>query len=134
MGLDPEPDRMAVPGVFEFKQAIVDATSDLVCAYKPNAAFYEALGLPGLEALASTVDYIHRAAPHVIVIGDAKRGDIGPSGQAYARAASRWCSADWCSIPASGGGRHRAGVRRFGSQRLTRPNPTTRRRRHEARS
>ena len=49
VGLDPDPNRMPVPDVFEFNKAIVDATKDLVCAYKPNAAFYEALGLPGLS-------------------------------------------------------------------------------------
>ncbi len=94
---------MAVPNILEFNQAIVDATSDLVCAYKPNTAFYEALGLPGLEAMASTVDYIHRAAPRAIVIGDAKRGDIGPSGQAYARAAFDVWGFDAVTINAWGG-------------------------------
>lgn len=103
VGLDPDPGRMAVPGVLDFNQAIVDATLDLVCAYKPNAAFYEALGLPGLEALLSTVDYIHRVAPHAIVIGDAKRGDIGPSGQAYARAAFDVWGFDAVTINAWGG-------------------------------
>ena len=44
--------------VVEFNRAIVDATADLVCAYKPNIAFYEALGLPGLRALEATVDHI----------------------------------------------------------------------------
>ena len=87
VGLDPDPSRMPVPDVFDFNRAIVDATSDMVCAYKPNTAFYEALGLPGLEALGRTVEYIHQVAPQAIVIGDAKRGDIGPSGRAYARAA-----------------------------------------------
>ena len=87
VGLDPDPGRMPVPDVLDFNRAIVDATADLVCAYKPNSAFYEALGLPGLRALERTVEYIHRVAPDVLVIGDAKRGDVGPSGQAYARAA-----------------------------------------------
>ena len=87
VGLDPDPPRMPVADVFEFNRAIVDATMDLVCAYKPNFAFYEAIGLPGLEALARTVEYIHSVAPNVIVIGDVKRGDIGPSGEAYANAA-----------------------------------------------
>ena len=86
VGLDPDPQRMAMADTLEFNKAIVDATSDLVCAYKPNIAFYEALGLPGLEALGRTVEYIHETVPQVVVIGDAKRGDIGPSGEAYARA------------------------------------------------
>ena len=85
-GLDPEPERLPVDDVFEFNRAIVDATADLVCAYKPNLAFYEALGVPGLEALARTIDHIRSVASNVLVIGDAKRGDIGPSAQAYAKA------------------------------------------------
>ena len=43
VGLDPDPERMPVSDVFQFNKAIVDATADLVCAYKPNLAFYEAL-------------------------------------------------------------------------------------------
>jgi orotidine-5'-phosphate decarboxylase len=69
-------------GIFEFNKAIIDATSDLVCAYKPNLAFYEALGNEGLTALKRTVDYIPDAIP---VIADAKRGDIGNTARAYAR-------------------------------------------------
>jgi orotidine-5'-phosphate decarboxylase len=69
--------------IFAFNKAIIAATSDLVCAYKPNFAFYEALGNEGLDALKRTVDYIPDAIP---VIGDAKRGDIGNTAKAYARA------------------------------------------------
>ena len=84
IGLDPDPELMpAGMGVLEFNRAIVDATSDLVCAYKPNLAFYEALGTTGLTALEKTVTYIPDAIP---VIGDAKRGDIGSTARAYARA------------------------------------------------
>ena len=103
VGLDPDPGRMPVSDVFEFNRAIVDATADLVCAYKPNTAFYEALGLPGLQAMARTVEYIHQVVPQVIVIGDAKRGDIGPSGQAYARAAFNVWGFDAVTINAWGG-------------------------------
>ena len=84
IGLDPDPRLMPDKiGIFEFNKAIIDATSDLVCAYKPNLAFYEALGNEGLDALKRTVDYIPEAIP---VIGDAKRGDIGNTAKAYARA------------------------------------------------
>ena len=69
-----------------FNRAIIDATLDLVCAYKPNLSFYEAQGIPGLEALKRTVEYIHSAAGEVPVIGDAKRGDLGPSCESYAKA------------------------------------------------
>ena len=86
VGLDPDPERMPVSDVFQFNKAIVDATADLVCAYKPNLAFYEALGMDGLRALEGTIGHIRHAAPNAVIIGDAKRGDIGPSARAYARA------------------------------------------------
>ncbi|MBN1366429.1 MAG: orotidine-5'-phosphate decarboxylase [Dehalococcoidales bacterium] len=84
IGLDT--DLAAMPentGVFEFNKAIIDATADLVCAYKPNLAFYEAMGIPGLQALQKTVKYIPGDIP---VIADAKRGDIGNTAKAYAKA------------------------------------------------
>jgi len=83
VGLDPDPAKLPVKDVFEFNKAIIDATADLVCAYKPNLAFYEALGIRGLQALKKTVAYIPKNIP---VIGDAKRGDIGNTATAYARA------------------------------------------------
>jgi orotidine-5'-phosphate decarboxylase len=83
VGLDPDPDIFPdAESVFEFNRAIIDATSDLVCAYKPNFAFYEAFGTQGFAALKETVDYIPKDIP---VIGDAKRGDIGNTARAYAR-------------------------------------------------
>ena len=84
VGLDPDPAKMPIDDVLEFNQAIVEATADQVCAYKPNLAFYEALGIPGLKALEGTVKLIRQLAPAAIIIGDAKRGDIGPSAEAYA--------------------------------------------------
>jgi orotidine-5'-phosphate decarboxylase len=74
---------MPVRDVATFNRAIVEATADLVCAYKPNLAFYEALGLEGLRALEKTLSFI---PPSIPVIGDAKRGDVGHSARAYARA------------------------------------------------
>lgn len=71
--------------IFEFNKAIIDATSDLSVAYKPNLAFYESLGLQGWEALERTVDYIHENYPDQFVIADAKRGDIGNTSAMYAR-------------------------------------------------
>lgn len=69
-------------GVLKFNKALIDATSDLVCAYKPNMAFYEADGT--LEALKKTVEYAHKKG--IPVISDAKRGDIGNTNAAYAKA------------------------------------------------
>ena len=77
-----------------FNQAIVDATADLVCAFKPNSAFYEAHGPAGLRALIRTITYIHTRYPEVPVLLDAKRGDIGSTNAAYARAAFEVCGAD----------------------------------------
>src|SRR5687767_15640858 len=81
VGLDVEPDRLpavlrergGVDAIVEFNRRIVDATVDLVAAYKPNLAFYEALGPAGMEALLRTRELV---PPDVPVIGDAKRGDI----------------------------------------------------------
>lgn len=86
VGLDPDPAQMPVQDLLQFNRTIIDATADLVCAYKPNLAFYEALGLAGLEALKGTVEHINQMAPDVLVIGDGKRGDIGSSSRAYAQA------------------------------------------------
>ena len=83
VGLDPDP--LLMPdgtGVFEFNKAIIDVTADLVCAYKPNIAFYEALGNDGLDALKRTRDYMPEGIPAIV---DAKRGDIGNTAKAYAR-------------------------------------------------
>ena len=70
-----------------FNSALADATCDLVCAYKPNWAFYLALGLPGLSALIKTVAYINQRAPGVPVIGDVKVADIGNTNNGYVKAA-----------------------------------------------
>jgi orotidine-5'-phosphate decarboxylase len=72
--------------IVAFNQAIVDATADLVCAYKPNSAFYEQYGPAGLRALATTITYIQQRHPDIPVLLDAKRGDIGSTSEAYARA------------------------------------------------
>jgi orotidine-5'-phosphate decarboxylase len=73
--------------LFVFNRDIIDATCELVCAYKPNAAFYEAQGDAGFRALRRTVRYIHEAYPAIPVILDAKRADIDSTSAAYATAA-----------------------------------------------
>ncbi len=84
VGLDPDPELMPDKvNVFEFNKAIIEATSELVCAYKLNLAFYEALGDEGLDAVKSTIKY---TPDYIPIIGDAKRGDIGNTAKAYARA------------------------------------------------
>lgn len=86
VGLDPDPARMPVNDIFEFNRAIIDTTKDIVAAYKPQLAFYEAEGSAGLRALEKTVQHIRDVAPHVFILGDAKRCDMGNTSVAYARA------------------------------------------------
>lgn len=68
--------------IFEFNKQIIDATKDLCVAYKPNIAFYEALGPKGWESLQKTIDYIPK---DIFTIADAKRGDIGNTSRMYAK-------------------------------------------------
>ena len=67
---------------FEFNRRIIEATCDLVCAYKPNLAFYQAQGPRGLDSLSKTIEYIPREVP---IIVDAKLGDIGNTSRMYAK-------------------------------------------------
>lgn len=83
VGLDPDPELMPKVSLIDFNKAIIDATADLVCAYKPNLAFYEVLGIEGIKALHKTVEYV---PSHIPVIGDGKRCDIGNTARAYAKA------------------------------------------------
>jgi orotidine 5'-phosphate decarboxylase subfamily 2 len=82
--------------IFDFNKAIIDATKDLVCAYKPNIAFYEMYGIKGLEDLIKTIEYIHKF--NIPVILDAKRGDIGNSSAAYAKAVFEVYKADAVTV------------------------------------
>jgi orotidine-5'-phosphate decarboxylase len=72
--------------VFEFNRQIIDATAEYCVAYKPNIAFYEALGLKGWKALHQTIDYLNTNYPEIFTIADAKRGDIGNTASKYAQA------------------------------------------------
>lgn len=69
-----------------FNKAIIDATHEFCVAYKPNLAFYEAMGSYGLKVFEDTVDYLKTKYPEQLVIADGKRGDIGNTGNLYARA------------------------------------------------
>jgi len=108
VGLDPDLDRLPThlprdgAGVLEFHRAIVDATHDLVCAYKPQIAYFAAEGLE--DTLAATIDYIRERAPQVPIILDAKRGDIGSTAEQYAREAFERYGADAVTVnPYMGG-------------------------------
>ena len=72
----------AADAIFEFNKKIVDAVYDLIPAVKPQIAMYEQFGIPGLMAYKKTLDYCHEKG--LLVIGDAKRGDIGSTSTAYA--------------------------------------------------
>jgi len=84
VGLDPDPALLPHGvDVEAFLSGIVDVTRDLVCCYKPNLAFFEALGLPGQAALRSLLRGLPRDIP---ILVDAKRGDTPQTMRAYARA------------------------------------------------
>jgi orotidine-5'-phosphate decarboxylase len=88
IGLDP--DLTGIPAflrrgrnpIYEFNRRIIDATADLVCAFKLNLAFYEADGVKGWRTLEKTLEEI---PPGVLTIGDGKRGDIANTATLYAR-------------------------------------------------
>lgn len=102
VGLDPDPNRYPAPLIhapdraLQFCRAIVDATADLVCAFKPQIAHFAAQRAEDqLEAL---IEHIHTAHPGVPVILDAKRGDIGSTAQMYAREAFERYRADAVTV------------------------------------
>ena len=93
VGLDPDPARMPVhldgapDAIFHFCREIVDATGDVVCAFKPQFAFFASQRAePQLERICT---YIRETYPDVLLVLDAKRGDIGSTAEHYAREAFR---------------------------------------------
>lgn len=80
--------------LFAFNKAIIDATYDLVCAYKPNSAFYEAQGKDGIKALKKTIHYLQDTYPEVVVILDAKRADTGNTNEGYVKFAYDFLGVD----------------------------------------
>ncbi len=108
VGLDPEPARFparfaaCARPILEFNKAVIDATADIVCAYKPQIAHYAAVRAE--DQLADTIAYIRERAPKVPVILDAKRGDIGSTAAYYAREAFERYGADALTVnPYMGG-------------------------------
>lgn len=84
--------------IVAFNKAIVEATKGIVCAYKPNIAFYEAYGDEGIAALQRTILDIHAVAPDVPVILDAKRADIGNTNKCYVQLAFGFLQADAITV------------------------------------
>ncbi len=108
VGLDPDINRipdhlknMKHP-IFEFNRIIIDSTCDLVCAYKPQIAYYSAVGAE--KELEMTIEYISKNHPDIPVILDAKRGDIGATAKMYAMEAFERYKADAVTVnPYMGG-------------------------------
>jgi orotidine-5'-phosphate decarboxylase len=107
VGLDPDLGRIpesVAPGasdaerVVEFNRRVVEATGDVAAAYKPNSAFYEALGEDGFFALEETIGTIRERAPGAAVILDAKRADIGSTNAGYVAAAFERLGADAITV------------------------------------
>jgi len=94
-GKIPEHLRSAENPILEFNRQIINATSDICVAYKPNIAFYESLGTSGWETLKATIKAVPAPVP---VIVDAKRGDIGNSSRMYARAMFEQLEADGVTL------------------------------------
>ncbi len=101
IGLDPDINKIpndfgsGSEAILKFNKAIIDSTSDLVCAYKPNSAFYEALGPEGMRILFETIKLVPE---HIAVILDFKRGDIGNTAAMYAKSAFEYFRADAVTV------------------------------------
>ena len=102
VGLDPDPDKMPddlrldTSPLYAFNRRIIDATFDIAAAYKPQIAFYSALGAE--QQLVDSIRYIRERAPAALVILDAKRSDIGNTAAAYAREAFDRYGADAVTV------------------------------------
>jgi len=102
VGLDPDPSKF--PGmlrdkpraILDFNKAIIDATHDLVCAYKPQIAYFASQAAE--DQLLETIDYLRSQYPHIPIILDAKRGDIGSTADQYAAEAFARYQADAVTV------------------------------------
>jgi len=102
VGLDPDVARLPAPmrneadGIFTFCKAIIDATADLACSFKPQIAYFAALGAE--RQLEQVCAYLRANYPHIPLILDAKRGDIGATAKQYAREAFDRYGADAVTV------------------------------------
>jgi orotidine-5'-phosphate decarboxylase len=102
VGLDPDLERLPAhlrgqpDGIVQFCKAIIDATADLACAYKPQIAYFAALGAE--DQLEAICRYLREAYPHIPLVLDAKRGDIGATAHQYAREAYDRYGADAVTV------------------------------------
>jgi orotidine-5'-phosphate decarboxylase len=81
-----------------FNKKIIKATYDMVCSYKLNTAFYEAIGHDGIKALKDTCDHLKKKYPEIPVIIDAKRGDIGNTNNGYVQFVFTYLGADAVTV------------------------------------
>ncbi len=99
VGLDPDPEKypagLDAEDTSEFLLGVIEATAEVACAFKPNAAFFEALGSLGQEALE---DVVAAVPPGIPVILDGKRNDIGNTARKYAEAAFEELGADAVTV------------------------------------
>lgn len=104
IGLDSEWERLpphlyvAADPQFEFNRALIDATHELAATYKLQSACYEARGIPGLQSLKRTLEYLRDVYPHHLTILDAKRADIPDTNTMYARAVFEYWQADATTV------------------------------------
>ncbi len=102
VGLDPDMAKFPAQlqgrpnAIFAFCKAIIDATADLACAFKPQIAYFAALGAE--DQLQAICDYLRSAYPHIPIVLDAKRGDIGATAEQYAREAFERYGADAVTV------------------------------------
>lgn len=100
VGLDPVKEKIPkfllkkTDPFFAFNKEIIDATNDLVCAYKPNIAFYEAEGIKGLKSLEKICHYLRKNYPEIIIVLDAKRADIDSTNLGYSKMAFDFLGVD----------------------------------------
>lgn len=104
IGLDPDLEkipqhlRKSKDPIFDFNKRIIDATHDLVCAYKPQIAYYNGLGIRATESLLKTVNYLVGSYPEIPIILDSKRADIGFTARLYAKEAFDVFNADALTV------------------------------------
>ena len=106
VGLDPDYDKLpekfrrlgGSEAQFQFNKYIIDLTHEYVSAYKPNVAFYEALGVEGMGALKKTINYIKTNHPDIFTILDAKRADTGNTNNGYVTAIFDWLGFDAVTV------------------------------------
>ncbi len=106
VGLDAQADRLPSglshlgpeEGLFEFNRGIIEATAPYAAAFKPNLAFYEQSGPPGLTALRRTGDWLRSRHPQIPILIDAKRGDLASTNEAYATAVFSYYGADATTV------------------------------------